>query len=105
MESEKTVLPDTRTDQLSKALEVELRKQQDLPNALIGGLASAIVGAVLWAVITVATEHQIGYMAIGVGFLAGFSVRYFGCGIDFHFRIVGAFFALLGCALGNFLSQ
>src|SRR5688572_32658702 len=105
MESEKPALPDTRTSELSQALEVELRKQQDLPNALIGGLASAIVGAVLWAVVTVATKYQIGYMAIGVGLLAGFSVRYFGCGIDFHFRVVGAFFALLGCALGNLLSQ
>jgi antitoxin component YwqK of YwqJK toxin-antitoxin module len=108
MESEQTEVPDTQTttdELLSKALEVELRKRQDLPNALIGGLAAAIVGAVFWAVITVATEYQIGYMAIAVGLLAGFSVRYFGCGIDFHFRIIGAFFALLGCALGNLLSQ
>jgi antitoxin component YwqK of YwqJK toxin-antitoxin module len=105
MESEQTAAPETRTEELSKALEVELRKQQDLPNALIGGLASAIVCALLWAVITVSTERQIGFMAIGVGFLAGLSVRYFGCGIDSHFRIVGAFFALLGCALGNLLSQ
>lgn len=106
MEAEKTEAPDTiKTDELSAALEVELRKRQDLPNALVGGLTAAIVGAVLWAVITVATKYQIGYMAIGVGLLAGFSVRYFGCGIDLHFRIVGAFFALLGCALGNLLSQ
>lgn len=105
MESEEIETPDAKTVELLKALETELRKQQDLPNALIGGLASAIVGAVLWAIITVGTNHQIGYMAIGVGLLAGFSVRYFGCGIDFHFRIIGAFFALLGCALGNLLSQ
>ena len=105
MESEETVLPETQTEQLSRALEAELRKKQDLPNALIGGLAAAVVGAVLWAVITVATKYQIGYMAIAVGLLTGFSVRYFGCGVDFHFKIVGAFFALLGCVLGNLLSQ
>ncbi len=82
-----------------------LRKQQDVGFAVIGGLAAAIVGAVIWAVITVVTEYQIGYMAIGVGLLVGFSVRYFGCGIDQHFGYIGAFFALAGCALGNLLSQ
>ncbi|NBP68771.1 MAG: hypothetical protein EBR30_17880 [Cytophagia bacterium] len=82
-----------------------LRKQQDVGFAVIGGVAAAIVGAVIWAVITVITEYQIGYMAIGVGLLVGFSVRYFGCGIDQHFGYIGAFFALAGCALGNLLSQ
>lgn len=88
----------------TEAMEL-LRKQQDVGFALMGGLAAAIVGAIIWAVITVTTEYQIGYMAIGVGLLVGFSVRYFGCGIDQYFGYIGAFFALAGCALGNLLSQ
>src|SRR5687768_15131522 len=85
---------------LTQALKTELHKQQDPVYAIIGGLAAAMVGAVIWAVITVSTKYQIGYMAIGVGLLVAFSVRYFGGGIDKYFGIIGAFFALLGCALG-----
>lgn len=82
-----------------------LRTQQDSVYAIIGGIAAAILGGLIWATITVATQYQIGYMAIGVGLLVGFAVRYFGSGIDQHFGFIGAFFALAGCALGNLLSQ
>jgi antitoxin component YwqK of YwqJK toxin-antitoxin module len=91
--------------ELSNDLKVKMRQQQDMSYAIIGGLAAAIVGAMVWAVITVATKYQIGYMAIAVGLLVGLAVRYFGAGIDYIYGAIGAFFALLGCALGNILSQ
>jgi antitoxin component YwqK of YwqJK toxin-antitoxin module len=80
------------------------RSQQDVIYALVGGAAAALIGALIWALITVSTGYQIGYMAVGVGLLVGFSVRFLGAGIDFYFGIVGAVFALAGCALGNLLS-
>ncbi|NDV47515.1 hypothetical protein D0T49_10700 [Paludibacter sp. 221] len=64
-----------------------------------------LIGALLWAVITVLTNYQIGYMAVAVGFLVGYAVRLGGKGIDKVFGIVGAVLALLGCLLGNFFSQ
>jgi antitoxin component YwqK of YwqJK toxin-antitoxin module len=82
-----------------------LRKQQDLVLAVVGGLSAAVLGAIVWAMFTVATNYQIGYMAIAVGLLVGFSVRYFGAGVDKHFGYIGAILALVGCALGNLLSQ
>lgn len=51
-----------------------------------------------------ATKYQIGWMAIGVGFLVGFSVRRFGRGTAKTFGIIGAVSALPGCLLGNLLS-
>ena len=45
------------------------------------------------------------YMAIAVGFVVGFSVKFAGKGIDKIFGVVGAAGALFGCVLGNFLSQ
>ncbi len=81
------------------------RKQQDMSYAIVGGLASSVLGAVIWALITYFTHYQIGYMAIAVGLLVGFGVRYFGSGIDFPFGVVGALFAVFGCLLGNLLSQ
>jgi hypothetical protein len=44
-------------------------------------------------------------MAIGVGFLVGFSVRFFGAGIDKKFGFLGAALSLTGCLLGNLFSQ
>jgi len=83
----------------------KLRAHQDLNYAIAGGLVAALVSAVLWAVITVTTEHQIGYMAIGVGLIVGFAVRYFGAGVDKKFGFLGAALSLLGCMLGNLFSQ
>ncbi|PZR29059.1 MAG: hypothetical protein DI538_24325 [Azospira oryzae] len=83
----------------------KLRQQQDIVHAIIGGAAAAIVSALIWATVTVVTKYQIGYLAILIGLLVGFAVRYFGSGIDKPFGFIGAFFALLGCAIGNLLSQ
>jgi hypothetical protein len=79
----------------------------DSPNlaaAALGGLIAAIVGALIWAVITVTAKIQIGFMAVGVGFLVAWAVRTLGKGRDTTFGIMGGGFALLGCLLGNLLS-
>lgn len=82
----------------------KMREEQDLSRGLLAGLGAAILGACLWAVITVLTGYQIGWMAVGVGFLVGFANRTFGRGVDKSFGYGGAFLALLGCILGNLLS-
>ena len=72
--------------------------------AVVGGAVSALIGAAIWAVVTVSTGYQIGWMAVGVGFLVGMAVRFLGQGQTQAFGIVGAAFALLGCVMGNVLS-
>ena len=47
--------------------------------------------------------YQIGYMAIGVGFLVGFAMRQ-GKGIRPIFGIIGAALALISCVMGDFFS-
>ena len=81
-----------------------LLRDQNLPLGVMAGLAAAILGAALWAGVTVATEFQIGWMAIGVGFLVGFGVRALGKGVTNVFGIVGGGFAFIGCLMGNVLS-
>jgi len=71
---------------------------------ILGGLVGVAVGAGLWALITVITDYQIGWMAIGVGFLVGLCVRYAGQGLHMGFGLVGGVLALVGCLLGNLLS-
>ena len=82
----------------------QFRTEQNLPLGILGAFGAAVIGAVLWATITVATEYQIGYMAIAVGFIVGFANRMLGKGVDQIFGITGAVLALFGCVLGNFFS-
>jgi len=84
----------------SDALEIA-RSQQNLLLGALGGLSAMVVGTTIWVLITVATHYQIGYMAIGVGFLVGLCIRHAGKGIDASFQLLGATLALLGCTLGN----
>jgi len=86
------------------AFKAGLEAQQNLPMAIAGGLGAALVGGALWATVTVVTHYQIGWMAVGVGFLVGIVVRSLGKGLTKPFGIVGGACALLGCALGNVFS-
>jgi hypothetical protein len=82
----------------------QLHQEQDLTSGFIAGSLAAIGTAVLWAVICVATNYVIGYMAIGVAAAVGFAIRKFGKGLSPAYGVMGAAFALLACALGNYLS-
>jgi hypothetical protein len=82
----------------------KLREQQNLVAGALVGAAAALVGAVIWAVITALTDHRIGWMAIGVGFLVAYAVRAAGKGIDKIFGIVSALLSLIGCVVGNLLT-
>ncbi|MBI1951227.1 MAG: hypothetical protein HYS34_07690 [Acidobacteria bacterium] len=75
-----------------------------LPAALVAGSVAAAAGAMVWAAVTVFTGMQIGWMAVGVGFLVGFAVRRFGKGADPTFQILGAVLSLVGCLAGNLLA-
>jgi hypothetical protein len=80
------------------------RAEQSIPLAVLAGVVAALVGAILWGVVSDATGYQIGWMAVGVGFLVGYSVQFLGKGIDPPFRYIGAICALAGCVLGNFFA-
>jgi len=92
--------PDDRTAALLK-LVAGIRARQSLPLGIAGGVAGGLIGAIVWATLSALTNYQIGYMAVGVGFLVGFGVRTLGRGIDRTFGIAGALIAFLGCIAGN----
>lgn len=97
--------PPTEFDQLRLQRQIrELRENQNLLLGLVGGIAGAALGATLWAIITALTKFQIGWMAVGVGFLVGYGIRILGKGLDPSFGYMGAAFSLLGCVAGNLLT-
>jgi hypothetical protein len=87
-----------------EALAARLRSEQNLGLGLAAGILGMIVGAVVWAGVTIASGYQLGLMAIAVGALVGVLVRVAGKGMDRPFGVVGGALALIGCGLGNLLA-
>ena len=76
-----------------------------LARGFVAGVAAAAVGAGLWALVTVATHRLWGLVAVAVGFVVGWSVRWAGRGSTTGFGVLGALIALGGCTLGNLLAM
>jgi len=102
-ESPEEALPRIDESEIQQVLD-QMRSGQNLGVGIIAGLFGSVIGAGIWAGITVLTHFQIGWMAVGVGFLVGVAIKKFGNGIDKSFGYVGAALALFGCALGNLLA-
>ena len=71
---------------------------------LLAGAVAALIGALIWMGITIATGFHVGYVALGVGALVGFAVRYAGNGTGVIFGVVGAVLTLAGCLGGEVLA-
>jgi len=80
-------------------------REENLPFGILAGTVAAIVGALIWMGITVATGMHVGYVALGVGALVGLAVRYVGHGSSMIFGIIGAVFTLIGCLGGEILTM
>ena len=95
-------------DELERTLAPEIiekvRMEQRLTLGVLSGLVVGILGAILWGMITVMTEFQIGYMALAIGASVGYTIRIFGKGFDSIFGLWGAGISLFSILLGNFLS-
>lgn len=81
----------------------QLDNQPSLLMGLVGGTVAMLVSAIIWGVISYVTEYQIGWMAIGVGFLVGIAIKFFGKGKSVMFGVSSAVLALIGCVLGNLI--
>jgi hypothetical protein len=68
------------------------------------GFISMLVGAALWALVTVLTQMELGLMAIVVGFIVGLGIQKVRKRPNRNFGILGAVLALIGCLMGNALS-
>jgi hypothetical protein len=62
-------------DQVKNEVAEQKPEAMHYPMAFLGGLVGAALGAAVWAGIAVVTNLEVGYVAILVGFLAGFGVR------------------------------
>lgn len=81
------------------------------PLIVLAGIGAMLVGAALWALVTVLSGLALGLMAIVIGLAVGFTIQKVRSQKDRKLGWLGAGLALVGCVLGNaaslciFLSQ
>jgi mannose/fructose/N-acetylgalactosamine-specific phosphotransferase system component IID len=76
-----------------------------LPRAIAGGLAAAVVGGVVWALIVKTTDYEVGFVAWGIGFAVGTAVVLATGGAKGRpLQIVAVVLALVGVLIGKYLS-
>lgn len=72
---------------------------------LIGGFVGAVIAGLIWAAIAIITDYEVGYVAIGVGALAGWGVmlatkRRKGL----PYQIIAVITGILGILIGKYLT-
>ena len=67
------LVPAVHSDFL-QVVESERLSTSSMVRGVAGGIGAAIIGGVIWWVIVVVTDYEIGFMAVGLGFLTGFGV-------------------------------
>ncbi|HTY72189.1 MAG TPA: hypothetical protein VMI11_07150 [Actinomycetes bacterium] len=72
--------------------------------ALVMGMGAAVGAAVVWALVAHLTNHDIGWMAIGVGWFVGFAMRAFGARRGTFSSVTAGALAVLGVGLGLVLA-
>lgn len=75
--------------------------QENFPLAIVAGIGTAAVGAVIWAVTAALTQRTFGLVAILIGFLVGRVIQKLGKGRGVKYSVLGASCALLGSVVGN----
>src|SRR5574341_272086 len=73
--------------------------------ALLGGGLAAVVGGSIWALIVIATGYEIGFVAWGIGILAGLGVVLFSKGQrGVPLQIIAVITSVFGVVIGKYVT-
>ena len=71
--------------------------------AVVGGVLAALAGGAAWAALVIISGYEIGFAAIGIGFLSGFGVVLFSRGgVGPLFQVIAALTSVLGVVAGKY---
>jgi hypothetical protein len=72
---------------------------------IVGALAAAAAGAIVWALIAYYGNYELGILASGIGALVGITVAYLAKkNVEQQHQIIAVIFGLLGVIAGKYLS-
>jgi hypothetical protein len=91
--------------ELMRAAEAEEYSSEALLPGLAGGILAALVGGVVWGLIVILTDYEVGFVAWGIGFLAGFLVvRFAGGRKGAPLQAIAIVSSLVGIVLGKYIA-
>ena len=91
--------------QVMRAAEAELFEPRALVPAVLAGIAAAVVGGIVWALIVLKTGYEIGFAAVGIGVLAGYAVVLATRGRKgLPLQVTAVLASALGIALGKYFT-
>jgi hypothetical protein len=91
--------------ELMRAAEAEQYSSEALLPALAGGLVAAVVGGLGWGLIVILTDYEVGFVAWGIGLLAGFLVvRFAGGRKGAPLQVIAIVASLVGIVLGKYVA-
>jgi hypothetical protein len=98
-------LVDAVYPELARVAEAERYSPSALVPAIAGGVLAALVGGFVWGLIVIVTDYEVGFVAWGIGFLAGIAVvRFAGGRKGGPLQAVAVVASLLGIVTGKYIS-
>lgn len=96
-ESESFEISDNGFEKYSRLM----KKNQKFGIGIVFGIIAMIVGIIVWTGTMLLISYKLDWMALGVALLIGYSIRFFGKGVEPRFGITGAILAFIGSITGN----
>jgi hypothetical protein len=91
--------------ELMRAAESEQYSSEALLPAVAGGVLAALVGGIVWGLIVIVTDYEVGIVAWGIGFLAGFLVvRFAGGRKGVPLQVIAIVSSLVGIVIGKYIA-
>jgi hypothetical protein len=91
--------------ELMRTAEAEQYSSEALLPALAGGVVAALVGGLVWGLIVILTDYEVGFVAWGIGLLAGFLVvRFAGGRKGAPLQVIAIVSSLVGILLGKYIT-
>jgi hypothetical protein len=89
--------------ELEQAAQREVLTGQSLLLAVLGAGLAAIAGGLVWGAIVIATDYEIGFMATGIGLLAGFGVAGLSGKRGLPLQLTAVLASLTGILVGKYI--
>ncbi len=104
-ENDAQALVDKIHAEITEAVKKEQLNNTLIVSASLGGIIAAVTCGVLWGLIVIITEYEIGFMAWAVGLVVGFSVILFSGGKrGLPLQVIAVASSIFGIIIGKYLT-